>query len=221
MRWAHSAHQMNTNLITPLRIAVPALVWAIFFSPVTANAYTSTGTDGQFQPTVSMILDSTQQLFNFTSIFIPSGVTVSFSGLTSAQPIELLATGNIDIAGTLDVGANNLWIETPGSISVSGALITSGSTLSLVASAVNFSGIISGTITGGGAGAVLCSGNCSGVLPVSGGGVITGGGGDISICSNCSTLSPVPEPEVWAMLFIGLCALFAVSRLRHQNIRLA
>lgn len=214
---------MNTNLITSLRIAVSVLAWVICFAPANANAYTSNGTDGQFQPTVSMIFDTTQQIFNFTSIFIPGGVTVSFSGLTSAQPIELLATGNIDIAGTLDAGANNLWIETPGSIFFSGSLYSSGGALTLVASTVNFSGTINGNDALTGGGMVIRDGGAltgRGILK-GGGALLTNEGGDISICSNCSILPQVPEPDVWVMLLLGLCALFAVSRLRYRNIHLA
>lgn len=220
---------MNNNLITSLRIAVSALAGVIFFSPVTANAYTSSGTDGQFQPTVSMILDSTGQTFNFTSILIPSGVTVSFSRLASAQQINLLATGNIDIAGTLDAGANNLWIETPGSISLSGSLNASGGDLSLVASTVNLSGIVntqegsnitlnsgSGALTGGG------SSITSGGSVLAGGAVtLTGGDTTVTFLPTLVMLSPVPEAEAWVMLSIGFCALFAASRRRYQNIRLA
>ena len=195
---------MNANVMTTLRNAVSALALVILFSPVAANAYTSNGTDGKFEPTVSMVLDSTQQIFNFTSIFIPSGVIISFSGLASAQPIEMLATENIDIAGTLDAGTNSLWIETPGSITLSGFLnASSGSTLSLVASIINLSGTVN--------------------IP---GGSVTDGGGVLSICSNCyleprGTLSPVPEADVWVMLSLGLCALFAASRLRYRSVRLA
>ncbi len=229
---------MNIDLITFLRSVVTALSLVIFFSPVTAKAYTSSGADGLFQPTTSVVLNSTQSIFDFTNIFIPSGVTVNFSGLSSAQPIELLATGNIDIAGTLNMSANSLWIETPGSLSVSGSLNSLGGTLSLVASNVNLSGSItnaggsisltdtggtlpgsglcSGTSAGGvtlliaGGGGSVISGSCSGpLLGAGGGGIITPGGSIV--------LSPVPEPDGWVMLSLGLCALFAVSRLRNQK----
>lgn len=131
---------MNASLITSLRIAMS--VFALVF-PFTANAYTSSGINRYFNPTTSVVFDLTQQTFNFTSMFIPSGVTVSFSGLTSAQPIEMLAMGNIDIAGTLDLGLNSLWLETPASISVLGSIILgSGGSLSMVANSVNMSGVV-------------------------------------------------------------------------------
>jgi hypothetical protein len=227
---------MNNSLNTSLRIVVAALACAIFFAPVNANAYTSTGADGYFQPGASIVLDLTQPIFNFTSIFIPGGVTVSFGGLTSAQPIELLAAGNIDIAGILDVGANNLWIETPGSISFSGTLNSSGGTLSLVAGNINFTGAITGTLTGGKGvptdrGGILASeggdinitgganlsvgggdairsgvgsvtGGSGAISIVSGGGIVNTGAGDIS--GNVSLLSPVPEPDGWALFAAGL-----------------
>lgn len=246
---------MNSNWITALHNAVSALAFAILFSPPTANAYTSNGTDGIFHPADSVILDLTQQIFNFTSIFIPNGVTVSFNGLASSQPIQFLGTGDIYIAGMLDAGANDLWIETPGSIFVPGTLAAAGN-LSLVAgSTVGLSGVVTtrgggdititsrggiiggdGTITGvgdiilsgGGNISITGGGNSaggSGTITIGGGNITFSGGGDITItdesgCSEgCLIPSAVPEPDVWAMFLIGLCGLFAVSRLRNPNLR--
>ncbi|TXT25453.1 MAG: hypothetical protein FD134_1055 [Gallionellaceae bacterium] len=273
------------------RIAASALALAMFFSSAAANAYTSTGADGAFQPTVSVALDPAQQVFNFTDIFIPGGVTVSFGGLTSAQQILLLATGNISIAGTLDAGANSLLIETPGNIFLTGSLNTQGSNLTLVSGGVlDVSGAISvpggaialnstsgATITGtGGTGVTFPTGDVAVVgdaTLVSGGLISTSSGaialnstsgaaiassGSITllatftsatlrnmdetllIAGNASTppsgslifptivifptgvlLSPIPETEVWVMLSIGFCALFAASRRRYQHTRMA
>lgn len=210
-----------------LRFVISALALLLFISPLNAKAYSSSGVDGLFQPTASVVLDTTQPIFNFTSIFIPTGVTVSFSELSSSQPIELLATGNIDIAGTLDIGANSLWIETPGSLTFSGSLNGSVGALTMVANSINLSGVIStggsDSPTGGGASATICinsSNYCASVFPDSsgnitiadGGTLITGGGNTIS-------LSPVPEPGVWVMLFSGLFVSFAVYRLRNRHIQ--
>lgn len=184
---------MKTNLITALRFILLALASVIFSTPVAATAYTSSGADGLFQPTVSMVL--TQPIYNFTSILIPSGVTVSFSQLSSAQPIELLATGDINISGTLDFGANSAWIETPGSLSLSGSLNAfSGSSLYLIAGNVNAPGVIN--MPG------------SSITINNGGNIITGGGNVI--------LSPVSEPRVWAMLALGIFVIFAASQLHNQ-----
>lgn len=198
---------MIFTLTTSLRLVVLVMVLVIPFYPVTANAYVSNGTGGIFQPASSVVLDSTQQIFNFTSIFIPSGVTVSFSGLASAQPVELLATGNIDIAGTIDMGAYNLWIETPGSISLSGSLNGSGGVLSLVANSMNLTGSVnnptgSTSLTSTSGSGAISGGSGAGVI-------ISGGGGAI--------LSPVPEPNVWTTLLLGLGVLFAATRVRNRN----
>lgn len=196
---------MNINFKISLNIVVIMLV--LVFSPITANAYISSGIDGVFQPTASMAVNSSQSVFDFTNIFIPSSVTVSFAGFTSTQPIELLATGNIDIAGTIDIGKNSLWIQTPGSISFSGSINGSGGTLSLVANTMNLSGAVN-----------IQSGNVN-LATNSEGGTITGGfitlgsGANLPIGgSGIISLSPVPEPGIWTMLFLGLLLLLSVAR---------
>lgn len=155
---------MNSNWITALRNTVLALTFAISFSPLAANAYTSDGTDGLFHPVDSVVLDLTQQIFNFTSIYIPNGVMVSFNGLASSQPIQFLATGDIYIAGILDAGANDLWVETPGSILVPGTLAAAGASLSLVANTIDLSGAVTtagGGTTGSGGGDLTITGRGS------------------------------------------------------------
>ncbi len=64
----------------------------------------STGADGAFNPTVSTVLDMPSDgVFNFTEVNIPAGVTVSFNKNATNTPVVMLATGNINIAGTLAV----------------------------------------------------------------------------------------------------------------------
>jgi hypothetical protein len=194
---------MYLNLKCLLRSAILALTWAALLCPFAAQAYVSNGSDGQFHPTVSTVLDATHTIFNFTDIIIPSGVIVSFSGLAAAQPLELLAMGDIGIAGTVNAGLNNLWIETPGTLIMSGSLNTSGNAIVLVANTLDFSGTVD--IQNGQTG--------------SGAGTLPGGSGGISSCSgDCASLSPVPEPGVWTMLLLGLAGLFIASRTRFRNI---
>lgn len=237
---------MIINLTAYLRSI--SLVLVVLFVPVSANAYTSSGADGLFQPTASMTFNSTQSIFDFTDISIPTGVTLDFSGLALTQPIELLATGNIGIAGTISLGTNSLWIETPGSLSFSGTVNGSGGTLTMVANTVNVSGIINmtggnislatnsavGTITDGGANGTICiSNNCSDISLINGGSnylnpillggtLITGGGGTISLGPVPDlSLAPVPEPSAWAMLIFGFFVLYTVARLRDKSLHLA
>lgn len=188
---------VKTKTMTILRLAPSIFVSAMIFCPVAANAHTSDGSDGSFLPTVNTTLDASRPVFNFTDFYIPAGVTVDFSGLAASQPIELLATGDINIVGTLDGGANSLWIETPGNITLSGTL--SGYRLTLASGS---SITINGTINTSGGGS-----------PTSGG--IIGGGLVISNGDN-SPLA-IPEPQTWLMFAMGLLTLFAAARLHKSK----
>jgi hypothetical protein len=64
----------------------------------------STGADGAFNPTVDTRLQLPDDgVFNFTSVNIPSGVRVSFAENTTNTPAVILATGDVSIAGTIDL----------------------------------------------------------------------------------------------------------------------
>jgi hypothetical protein len=70
----------------------------------------STGADGAFAPTTSVRLPIPPDgIFNFTTINIPTGVTVSFATRPGVRqpPISLLATGNVVVAGRVDVSGEN------------------------------------------------------------------------------------------------------------------
>jgi hypothetical protein len=171
-----------------------------FVVVMNAEAVTiSSGADGIFQPATSVVLDSTQLILNFSSIYIPTGVTVSFSDQLSPQTYTFLATGDVDIAGVMDLGINSLRIETPESISISGNFLATSGSLSLFANSINLSGSLNtpGLIT-----PIDSIQPRVGPLPILGGGVIN--------------LSPVPEPEIWAMLSMGL--IFSLFVKRRQKL---
>src|SRR4029079_3177509 len=68
----------------------------------------STGADGAFSPTVSTQVQLPESgIFNFTTVNIPSGVTVTFKRNTANTPIVILATGNVTIAGAIDVSGSS------------------------------------------------------------------------------------------------------------------
>ncbi len=69
----------------------------------------STGADGAFAPTcaptpctVAVALPPSG-VFNFTTVTIAAGVTVSFTRNATNTPLMLLASGDVSIAGTIDV----------------------------------------------------------------------------------------------------------------------
>jgi len=102
---------------TPLSVVVGLLL----LGPSAARAQTfssgSTGADGPFAPTSNVTLTLPPDgVFHFTTVTIPAGVTVRFTRNTANTPVTLLATGDVTIAGTLDVsgtaGGNQLGSST-------------------------------------------------------------------------------------------------------------
>ena len=62
----------------------------------------STGSDGLFSPTGNQTLQvPASGVFNFTTINVPAGVTITFARNALNTPVTLLATGNVTIAGSL------------------------------------------------------------------------------------------------------------------------
>jgi len=68
----------------------------------------STGADGAFNPTANVAVTLPESgVFNFTTINIPTNVTVRFGKNSRNTPVTLLATGNVTIAGTIDVSGSH------------------------------------------------------------------------------------------------------------------
>src|SRR4030095_6820774 len=97
------------KIVTVLALAVSATLAG---TPAAAQTFNSgsTGADGPFSPTTSVTLTVPPTgVFNFTTINIPVNVTVSFTTQRGVRtpPVMMLATGNVVIAGTIDLrGAN-------------------------------------------------------------------------------------------------------------------
>ena len=135
-------------------------------TPPLAQAFNSgsTGADGAFNPASSTTLALPPDgVFNFTTINIPAGVTVRFARNAANTPATLLASGNVSIAGTLDVSA---------AAGGTGAL---GTSLASNAGAGGPGGFDGGTGTNG----IVATVGGSGLGPGggAGGGVGAGGGG--------------------------------------------
>lgn len=92
---------MNNFVASALQRALLAgmcMVPALGFALVSG----STGADGAFNPTVNTELTLPPSgVFNFTSVNIPAGVTVTFKKNTANTPVVWLASGNVTIAGNV------------------------------------------------------------------------------------------------------------------------
>lgn len=92
----------NHDKVSATRVFAAALL----VLPGMALAFSSgsTGADGAFNPAVNTVLQlPASGVFNFTSVNIPEGVTVTFKKNTTNTPVVILASGDITVAGTLSV----------------------------------------------------------------------------------------------------------------------
>ncbi len=68
----------------------------------------STGADGAFNPTQSQQIQLPESgVFNYTTVNIPAGVTITYKRNSKNTPVTILASGNVTIAGTIDVSGGN------------------------------------------------------------------------------------------------------------------
>jgi hypothetical protein len=83
-----------------------ALLASLCFAPGLSLAFNSgsTGADGAFNPSVNTVLQLPESgVFNFTTVNIPSGVTVTFKKNTTNTPVVMLASGDVTVAGMLNL----------------------------------------------------------------------------------------------------------------------
>jgi len=66
----------------------------------------STGADGAFSPSSNQTVQvPASGVFNYTTINIPSGVTITFTPNANNTPVIMLASGNVTIAGAISLNA--------------------------------------------------------------------------------------------------------------------
>ena len=85
-----------------------ALGLCLFMSVAAAAQNTfnsgSTGADGAFAPaTTQTIVVPDSGVFNFTTVNVPAGVTITFNRGTNNKPLTILASGDVVIAGTINI----------------------------------------------------------------------------------------------------------------------
>jgi len=101
-----SQNMKNLNAMKIRSLVLAALVGS---GMNTAFAFTSgsTGSDGAFSPTVNTQLQLPPDgIFNFTTVNIPSGVTVTFQKNTTNTPVTFLASGDVTIAGNINLNGS-------------------------------------------------------------------------------------------------------------------
>jgi hypothetical protein len=95
----------------------------LLFSSISAYAFESgsTGADGAFNPTADTQLTLPPSgLFNFTTVNIPTGVTVTFAKNADNTPVYILASGDVTIDGTIDINGGKGGAEGDGSRGIGG-----------------------------------------------------------------------------------------------------
>lgn len=105
-----------TNIVQPriarlgrsmIPVATLALLVCVFTNPTHAqNNFSSgsTGADGAFAPTTNQTVAVPESgVFNFTTVNIPTGVTVTFTRNSKNMPLSILISGDAVIAGIISI----------------------------------------------------------------------------------------------------------------------
>lgn len=109
---AKTGDAFGQHLLTITRWALlGALLLTAAVSVRAQNTFSSgsTGADGPFSPTTSQtILVPESGVFNFTTVNIPTGVTITYArNALNNRPVTILASGDVVIAGTINVDGRN------------------------------------------------------------------------------------------------------------------
>jgi hypothetical protein len=172
-------------------LGISLLLTAITLGRSSALAQTfnsgGTGADGAFNPTTSTTLTLPPDgVFNFTTINIPAGVTVTFARNAANTPVTMLASGNVIIAGAINLNGG------AGGNAVSGTNVAPNGGL----------GGPGGFNGGDGADAITSTAGGAGLGPGGGGGGVfqtqfsvgSGGAGGSFATAGGSFTSAVPGP---------------------------
>ncbi|MBU8975710.1 MULTISPECIES: hypothetical protein [unclassified Lysobacter] len=97
---------MNQQFRAPTQASLAMALVAALFAPTAWAAFDSgsTGADGVLNPTASTEIQLPPSgILNYTTINIPVGVSVKFKRNAANTPVYILASGDVTIAGTIDV----------------------------------------------------------------------------------------------------------------------
>jgi hypothetical protein len=103
---------MKARILHSIEVTLCMMVWLSGNCGAQVNSG-SNGSDGALNPSVNSTIDMTARasgIYQYTSVNIPSGVTVNFIPNAANTPVVWLVQGNVTIAGSINVqgqGANN------------------------------------------------------------------------------------------------------------------
>lgn len=92
------------------RLGASAVFLLGILAVASAQAFTSgsTGADGALNVTVNTEIPlPASGILNYTTVNVPVGVTLKFTKNTANTPVYILATGDVTIAGTIDIRATD------------------------------------------------------------------------------------------------------------------
>jgi len=101
MLWFDAIVQRETQAMRRWSVCVAVLLLSNWTTVGWAQTFLSgsTGADGPFQPTANTTLPvPTSGIFHFTTVTIPTGVTVTFTPNATNTPVAILATGDVSLA---------------------------------------------------------------------------------------------------------------------------
>lgn len=108
--FANHGDALRQHLLTRKRwLAMVVAALSFFCAAATLQAQNtfssgSTGADGAFAPTTTQSLAVPESgVFNFTTVNIPSGVTITFTRSSTNKPLTILASGDVLITGTINI----------------------------------------------------------------------------------------------------------------------
>lgn len=206
---------MNRYEVNKKALVVSLITASFMTSPVFAFNSGSTGADGAFSPTVTTTVQLPPSgIFNYTTVNIPSGVTVTYTKNTTNTPVVILGSGNVTIAGAItlsgtkatDVGAagdGNLGDDGIPGVGAPGGF--DGGRGGPMGGAPARGG--DGFGPGGGLGGILGTANvgCGGTVAMGGGGGgFGGGGGNATAYLNTNLANAIGGPAYGASQLLPL-----------------
>ncbi len=107
---AYVGMELNVKGVIVKKMNLVGMSVGLALMPTFAQAFVSgsTGADGAFAPTVNTeVVLPPSGILNYTTVNIPTGVTVTFKKNATNTPVVMLATGNVTIAGSISLIGSN------------------------------------------------------------------------------------------------------------------